>query len=101
MGCGIFNSLEKVLLNMGNCVEALSENGKKDVFKNLVGICKSLTEFTLKTTSCAIEHTPQVVSAVKKIKKEITGSIEEEVRNYKKEQKEKELNEFIKQLKNK
>jgi phosphopantothenate synthetase len=101
MGCGIFNSLEKVLLNMGNCVEALVENRKKDAFKNLVGVGRSITELTLKTTSCAIEHTPQAVSAVKKIKKEITDSIEEEVRNYKKEQKEKELNEFIKQLKNK
>ena len=101
MACNIFGKIENVFGNLGNCVEALVENRKKDALKSVFGIGKSLTELTIETTSCAIEHTPKAISTIREVKKEIVSGIEEEIHNYQKEQKEKLLDDKINSLKGK
>ena len=99
MSCQIFNKIEKVFGSVGNCIEAVAENRKKDAIKNLFGVGKSLTELTIETASCVIENTPKAISTIQEVKKEIISSIEEEVNNHQKAQKEKALEDKIKQLK--
>ena len=99
MSCNIFGKIEKVFDGLGNCIEAVADNKKKDAVKNLFGIGKFLTELTIETTSCIIEHTPKAISTIQEVKKEIISEIEEEINNYQKEQKEKDLEDKIKKLK--
>lgn len=99
MACNIFGKIENVFSNLGNCIEAVAENRKKDALKGVFGIGKSLTQLTIETTSCAIKHTPKAISTIREVKKEIVSEIEEEIHNYQKEQKKKLLEDKINSLK--
>jgi len=98
MGCGIFNKIEKVFINLDGCLEALVENRKKDAVKKLFGVGKSLTELTIETTSCVIKHTPQAISTIREVKKDIISTIETEIKEAQKEEKQRLLEDKIKKL---
>jgi len=91
---GIENSFE----DLGNCVVSLF-NADKSIVRNIFKLGTSVTKLALDTTSCAIKHTPQAMTALAEIKQEIVNSVENEYREYQKEQQKEAFDAKIKQLK--
>ncbi|WP_434580273.1 hypothetical protein MLC52_09960 [Sulfurimonas sp. NW15] len=90
---GTFSDFAKCLENMVD-----EKKKKRDVAKSLFRFGASLTKLTLSATGCAIKNAPKVVVATAAIKRELINEIETEWKEYKKEQREKALEEKIQQL---
>ena len=101
MSCNIFGKIGNVFENLGDCVEAIVDNRKKDALKSVFGIGKSVVGLTIETTSCVIENTPKVVSTIRDIKQDIVSEIEDGINDYQKQKKEQLLEDKIKMLKQK
>jgi len=96
----LLNNTENVFKDLGNCFETAFDEKKTklNVVGSIFGLLGSLTKFTFNVTGCAIKNAPRAIVAVAAAKREVVGIIEEEYMDYKKQQKEDELNEKIKQL---
>jgi len=99
----ILDDLEGAFGSLGKSIDALDSHKvkKMEVAKGIFGFGVGLIKAMFHTTSCAIEYTPKVITTAAKIKREIVNEIEIEYREYKKLQKEEELQNQIKLLKGK
>jgi len=99
----ILDDLEMAFGSLGKSIDALDSDKvkKMEVAKGIFGFGKGLFKAMFHTTSCAIEYTPKVITKAAQIKREIANEIESEYREYKKLQKEEELQNQIKLLKGK
>lgn len=99
----ILNDVENVFGSISECIDvSLDEKkNKMQVVGSLFGIGKSVVKFGWDATSCAVKHTPKAIATVANAKRELTETITDEYQKFKKEMKEKELEEKIAQLKRK
>jgi hypothetical protein len=95
------DSFVNVFDRLGNCVDTLvdEKKTKMNVVGSVFGFGMSLTKLTLNVAGCAIKNTPKAIVSVAAVKREIVTTIEDEVHNYQKKQKEDALNKKIKLLK--
>jgi len=96
----LFDNTENVFKDLGNCFETAFDEKKTklNVVGSIFSLLGSLTKLTFNVTGCAIKNAPKAVVAVAAAKREVVGILEEEYMDYKKQQKEDELNEKIKAL---
>ena len=97
----ILKDLDGAFGSLGKSIDALDSNKPKkmEIAKGIFGFGTGVIKAMFHTTSCAIEYTPKVITKAAQIKREIANEIESEYREYKKSQKEEELNSQIKLLK--
>ncbi len=96
----LFNGAEDSVRKLGSCFDTLADERKTKmhVVGSIFGFGASLTKLAFTATGCAIKNAPKAVVAVAAVKRDIINSIEEEIRESDKRQREDALEERIRQL---
>ena len=96
----LLNDVEQVFGDIGKCFDTAFDERKTkmQVVGSLFGASKSLLKFGWDAGSCAVKNTPKAIVTVANAKRELVGTITEEIAKVQREAKEEELNDRIKKI---
>lgn len=96
----LMTKAENTLHSLENCFDTMidEKKTKMNVVGSVFSFGFSLTKLTFNVATCAVKNSPKAFVAVVAVKREIVSDIEDGYKQYKKEEKEKELTDKIRQI---